>query len=160
MNTLSEYRHTQRGPWFALLYLLSVLFIGLSLFLPDFPPRYVFFFVGMLLAPLAASVHHLTIEDVGDHLWIHFGPLPLFNLRIDYNEIVSVEAARTTLLDGWGIHWSLRGGWVWNIWGRNCVVIRLRNQVLFVGTNDSEGLIGHLQSKASSRQKFGDLLIS
>jgi hypothetical protein len=37
-------------------------------------------------------------------------------------DIGSVEIGRTLHLDGWGIHMSVRGGWVWNLWGRDCVV--------------------------------------
>jgi hypothetical protein len=147
-----KYQHTQWGPWFALLYPLSIVFLALAVLLPDFPLRYIFLPVGIILVPLAAGVHYLTVEDSDDHLWIHFGPLPVFGKRIAYCDIVSVEAGQTTLLDGWGIHWSLRGGWVWNIWGRDCVVIRLCNQVLLVGKNDSAGLLRHLQATVPNLQ--------
>jgi hypothetical protein len=159
MRTECQYRHRQWGPWFALLYPLSVLFVSLAVLLRDFPLWFIFLLVGMLMAPLAAGVHYLTIEDQCDHLWIHFGPLPLFSLRINYREIVSVETGRTTLLDGWGIHWSLRGGWVWNIWGRDCVVIRMRSHVIFVGTNDSDRLLRHLRSQLANLSGSGDLIL-
>lgn len=160
MNAECEYMHTQRGPWSALLYPLSILFIVLAIFLPDFPPRYVFLPVGMMLTVLAAGVHYLTVEDRGTYLWIHFGPLPLFSKRIEYSEIVSVEAGRTTLLDGWGIHLSLRGGWVWNIWGWHCVVIRLRHRVFFLGTDDVERLMSHLQGKVADSDHFEELIVT
>jgi hypothetical protein len=32
-----------------------------------------------------------------------------------------VEIGRTLTLDGWGMHDSIRGGWVWNHLGRDCV---------------------------------------
>lgn len=159
MHTESEYEHTQYGPWSVLLYPLAVLFIALAVFLPDFPLRYIFLPIGLLLPVLASSVHYLSIEDKGNHLSIHFGPLRLFNRRINYDDIVSVEAGRTTLLDGWGIHRSLRGGWVWNIWGRDCVVIRLRNEKFFLGTNDIERLLNHLNSRVTGRTNFEDLIV-
>jgi len=49
----------------------------------------------------------------------------LFRRTIRYDDIISAEIGRTTILDGWGIHMSLRGGWVWNLWGRDCVVLQL-----------------------------------
>ncbi len=76
----------------------------------------------------AALSHHLTVEDEGDRLSVNFGPIPLFRRSVKYENIVKVETGRTTILDGWGIHMSLRGGWVWNLWGRNCVVLRLRKE--------------------------------
>jgi len=55
---------------------------------------------------------------------------------------------RTLLLDGLGIHMSIRGGWVWNIWGRDCVVVHFRNGgTLRIGTDDAENLAGFLQSR-------------
>ncbi len=40
------------------------------------------------------------------------GPIPLFRRSVKYEDIISVEIGRTTILDGYGIHKSLRGGWV------------------------------------------------
>ena len=96
---------------------------------------------------LAASFHHLTVEDEGDRLSISFGPLPLFRRSIRYNDVIGVERGRTTLFDGLGIHLSLRGGWVWNIWGLDCVVLRLQHSTLRVGTDDAEALLAFLQSR-------------
>ena len=54
------------------------------------------------------------------------------------------------LLDGWGIHMSPRGGWVWNIWGRDCVVIHLERGALRVGTDDAENLAAFLKQRTGS----------
>jgi hypothetical protein len=104
-----------------------------------FPP------IGVLMLILAASFHHLTVEDAGDRLSVSFGPLPLFRRSIRYNDLIEVERGRTTLLDGWGIHLSLRGGWVWNIWGHDCVVFRLQQGTLRVGSDDAGALLAFLQ---------------
>jgi hypothetical protein len=97
---------------------------------------------------VAASFHHLTVEDQGDVLSIRFGPVPLFRKIVPYNEIKSVETGRTLLLDGLGIHMSIRGGWVWNIWGRDCVVVHFRNGgTLRIGTDDAENLARFLEGK-------------
>jgi hypothetical protein len=50
-------------------------------------------------------------------LVIRFGPIPLFRRTVRYADIQKVEVGRTLILDGWGIHFSIRGGWVWNLWG-------------------------------------------
>jgi len=110
-----------------------------------FPPT------GLLMLILAASFHHLTVEDKGDRLSIRFGPIPLFRRSIKYENIVSVEVGRTTILDGWGIHMSFRGGWVWNIWGRDCVVLRLRKGILRVGTDDADQLSAFVDRRISDQ---------
>jgi hypothetical protein len=71
----------------------------------------------------------------------------LFRKPITYADIEAVEAGRTLLLDGWGIHLSIRGGWVWNIWGRECVVIQHGGATTRVGTDDAENLIRFLKSR-------------
>jgi hypothetical protein len=103
--------------------------------------------ISFLLLFLAASFHRLTVEDQIDRLSISFGPIPLFRRSIRYDDIVSAEIGRTTILEGWGIHWSFRGGWVWNIWGRDCVVLQLRNGTLIVGTDDAENLAAFVRGR-------------
>src|SRR5262245_32876828 len=117
------YRHTQKGPWFLRLYAVGVLMLVIG-WLREEPVRGIALFVaGAAVLPLAACFRHLTVADEGDRLVLRFGPLPLFQGRVRYEDVRAVEVGGTTLLDGWGIHLSLRGGWVWNIWGRDCVVI-------------------------------------
>ncbi|QDU93709.1 hypothetical protein [Lignipirellula cremea] len=136
-----NYHHTQRSPLCLILYALAITFLVVAWVLRDDPVLiWVFPATALLMLALAPSFHHLTVADQGDHLLIQFGPLPLFRRRVKYEDIESVEVGRTTILDGWGIHWSLRGGWVWNLWGRDCVVLRLRRGTLRVGTDDAEGL--------------------
>jgi len=104
---------------------------------------------GLLSLVLAVSFHHLTVADQGDRLSISFGPVPLFRRSVKYEDIVSAEVGRTTILDGWGIHLSLRGGWVWNLWGRDCVVIRFKNGgTLRVGTDDADNLALFIAQKS------------
>lgn len=80
---------------------------------------------------------------------IRFGklPLPLCNRKLVYKNIIKVEIGRTLLLDGWGIHYSIRGGWVWNIWGRDCVEVYCEKEILRIGTDDAARLSTFLQTK-------------
>ena len=105
--------------------------------------------MGLLVALLGPAFHHLTVEDQGERLAIRFGPIPLFHKTVQYADIVKVEIGRTLILDGWGIHWSFRGGWVWNLWGRACVVVRLKKGLLRIGTDDAENLARFLEGKIS-----------
>ena len=139
--TDGNYRHTQRAPLCLVIYSLTIMFFVLAVVLRHEPMvRWVFPPAGILMLVQAASFHHLTVENEGDRLSIRFGPLPLFRRSVRYEDIVHVESGRTTVLDGWGIHLSLKGGWVWNLWGRDCVVLQLRYSSLRIGTDDAEEL--------------------
>jgi hypothetical protein len=143
------YSHTQKAPLCLLVYALAAVFLALGWFIQDAPPiPWLFPPIGVLMLVIAASFHHLTVEDQGDVLSVHFGPIPLFRKTVKYSDIVSVEVGRTLLLDGLGIHMSIRGGWVWNLWGRDCVVVSFKNgSTLRIGTDDAENLAGFLQSR-------------
>lgn len=151
MNGHSNYRHTQRAPLCLLIYALGAGILVLGWVLRNEPViQWVFPPVGLLMLVLAASFHHLTVEDEVDRLSIGFGPIQLFRRAIRYEDIVNVDVGRTTILDGWGIHMSLQGGWVWNIWGRDCVVLRLRKGILRVGTDDARQLAEFLNARLPS----------
>ena len=145
---MTSYRHTQQAPLCLLLYAVAAMQLMLVLFLPmPDVARAVVAGAGVIVLTLAAGFHHLAVVDEGDRLAIQFGPLTIFRRTLRYADIESVEVDRTTLLDGWGIHMSPRGGWVWNIAGRDCVLIRCRHSVLRVGTDDAENLSRFLESR-------------
>lgn len=146
-----SYHHIQRAPLMILLYGLALLFFAVGVSLRDEPPLpWLFPPIGALMLVLAASFHYLQVEDQGDRLLVSFGPLPLFRRAIRYHEMVSVEPSQTTLLDGWGIHYSFRGGWVWNLWGRDCVKIQLERGVLWLGTDEPVALTEFLKTRLRS----------
>jgi hypothetical protein len=101
----------------------------------------------VLTTLLALSLRHLTVEVEGHRLAVRFGPLPLFRTSVRCEDIEGVEVGRTTLLDCCGIHWSLRGSWVWSLWGWECVVVRHRRGVLRIGTDDATNLALFLRGK-------------
>jgi hypothetical protein len=70
--------------------------------------------------------------------------------RIPYDDMTGVEIGRTTIMDGWGIHWSPWGGWVWSLSAGRCVVIRRRRGVIRVGTDDAERLVEFLMTRIRS----------
>ena len=150
MSNESSYKHVQHAPLCLLLYVLAIVFLVVGLVLKTEPPiPWLFPPIGLFMLVLAASFHHLTVEDTRDRLSVSFGPIPLFRRTIRYDDIISAEIGRTTILDGWGIHMSLRGGWVWNLWGRDCVVLQLRKGILRVGTDDAENLAEFLKGMIS-----------
>ena len=144
------YRHIQKGPWGLMCYAFAVAFLVAAVSLPVLALQITFLVTGLFMLLLGVSIGHLTVEDEGDRLAVRFGPFPLFRRRIPYNDIVDVEQSRTTFLEGWGIHWSPLGGWVRNMWGHDCVVLRLKRGKLKIGTDDAEGLAEFVSSRIRS----------
>jgi hypothetical protein len=131
--------------------MLDAIGVGLMIaaWLSDEPvyARWLMIGLAFLFLLLGSSFRHLTVEDQGEHLEVRFGPIPLFRWRVRYEDVKGVEVGRTLPLDGWGIHMSVRGGWVWNIWGRDCVVLHLDRSPLRIGTDDAENLAGFLKRR-------------
>jgi hypothetical protein len=149
MDTATRgYSHTQKAPLCLILYGSALACVALAWLVGETPGVFIGGGVGLLIALLAPAFHHLTVEDQGDVLAIRFGPVPLFRRTVRYTDIEKVEVGRTLILEGWGIHYSIRGGWVWNLWGRDCVVVYLKKGgVLRIGTDDAANLAGFLEGK-------------
>ncbi|MHB8969624.1 MAG: hypothetical protein ACYC3X_05595 [Pirellulaceae bacterium] len=146
-----SYHHTQKAPWFLLLLAFAALFFTVAWVTRAEPVVPAILVVaGLLMAMLGYSFQDLTVRDEGDRLAICFGPWPLFQRRILYDDMRAVEIGRTTIMHGWGIHWSPWGGWVWSLSAGLCVVIRRRRGVLRVGTDDAERLVEFLTTRIQS----------
>jgi len=144
----AAYSHTQKSPLCILVYGTAIACFGFAWFAQgELPIALILGGSGILTFILGMAFHHLTVENQGDQLAIRFGPLPLFRRTVRYADIEKVEVGRTLILDGWGIHYSIRGGWVWNLWGRDCVVIHLRKGTLRIGTDDASKLARFLEGK-------------
>lgn len=153
-SRIPEYSHTQQAPLSLILYAFSLACFSLAWKIGDTLGIYIAGGVGLLIALLAPMFHHLNVKDDGDELAIRFGPMPLFRRSVRYADIESVEIGRTLILEGWGIHWSMRGGWVWNLWGRDCVVVRFHEGgMLRIGTDDPENLARFLEAKFGGLEK-------
>jgi hypothetical protein len=117
MNTdIAGYSHTQKAPLYLLLCGIAIaLFVGAWIIYDEFPGLLILAGSGLFMLFLGMAFHHLTVADQGDVLVIRFGPIPLFRRTVRYADIEKVEIGRTLILDGWGIHLSIRGGSVWNL---------------------------------------------
>lgn len=160
----SAYRHIQRSPFGWMFLAISTASLAALLWSwsqGKFPEKlapfdgigvsgWVAFTVGF--AFLGLSFQSLLVADEGDVLLVAFGPLRLPRIRIRYADIERIEVGRTTLLDGWGIHGGLRG-WVWNIWGRDCVILhRSRGRTLLIGTDEPERLAAFLKARITDSE--------
>lgn len=143
-----RYEHVQSAPLHLLLWVSAAGTATAAATANDPVGRLVLVVGSLLTAVLAASFGRLTVRDEGERLAIRFGPLPLFRRFVPFGEIESAQTGRTTLLEGWGIHLSPGGGWVWNLWGRDCVDLQLTGgRRLRVGTDDPEGLLRGVRSR-------------
>jgi hypothetical protein len=101
--------------------------------------------VAVVFAGIGICFRSLSVRDAGDRLVLRFGPLPIFSKSIPYASITAVEVSRSTLIDGWGIHWIPGRGWIWNLWGFDCVRIEQGGRAFRIGTDDAEGLAEFLR---------------
>ena len=150
-----QYNHAQTSPVYMILVSVGIAMLIGGWLTPELAVQITLFCSGGLMFVLALSFRELTVSDVGDHLRIGFGPLPLFRRHVLYSEIESVEQARSTILDGWGIHLSPSGGWTWNLWGFDCVDVRYRKgeklKKVRIGTDDPVGLAKFLNERIGQK---------
>ena len=145
------YEHTQRGPLHLILLGSAVGSALLAWSVTDEPPAMLIALGASLLMLLCAFFFaSLTVRDEGAHLAVRFGPIPVFRTRIPYSSITGVAAAKSSLLDGWGVHWMPGRGWIYNIWGFGCVRVDLGGKTVRVGTDDVDGLVHFLTTKLDS----------
>ncbi len=145
------YSHTQESPLWMILFGSSIPFFVLAWIAREQPIVVdIMIVAAVLLVLVGLAFHHLTVEDEGDRLEIRFGPLPFLETSVRYEDIQRVEIGRTTILDGWGIHWSPWHGWIWNLWGWDCVLIQRHRGVLRVGSDDTQNLAEFLKGKMAA----------
>ena len=107
---------------------------------------------GVLTTILSLCFRTLTVRDGGDALEIRFGRVPLFRRGIPYASIHAARPARSSLIDGWGVHWAPGRGWTWNLWGRDCVELDLGGKTLRIGTDDRDGLFAFLSGTLDAHE--------
>jgi hypothetical protein len=146
------YRHKQKGPvYLALLTIAAVAGLCALLFFDEGVVFAGLLAGAMIFTVLGVSFREMTVEDQGQSLLIRFGPLPLFQKRLSYAAMTGVEAARCSLIDGLGIHCVPGRGWIYNLWGGECVLVRCGDRRIRIGSDDVAGLLVFLQAKISER---------
>jgi len=142
------YEHTQRGPWRWIGYAIVVALVPVLWQVADEPVAVVLIAGGAALIMVTTEgFSRLTIRDDGDRLGVYFGPPPIARTQIAYRDIDTVEADRSTFLDGWGIHWTPGRGVIYNVWGYDCVRITADRRVIRLGTDDVDTLVAFLTAK-------------
>jgi len=135
-----SYQHTQRGTLIITVTLgLAAVFIGLGLTVTSATPLWI---STPILLAIAWLFRSLTVEMTDRELLWRFGP-GLIRNRVSLGEIVAAEPVRTG--PSWGIHWSPRTGWLYNVSGFDAVMITLRNGKKFtLGTDEPQALTARL----------------
>ncbi len=60
---------------------------------------------------------------------------------IALGDIASAEVTQTNLLEGWGLHWTIWHGWLWNVGGFQAVeIFKTNGGGVTLGTDDPQGL--------------------
>ncbi|MGI6417969.1 MAG: hypothetical protein ACOX1P_20135 [Thermoguttaceae bacterium] len=145
------YEHTQRGPGRYLGYLAAAGMVPLIWTAGnDTLAAVAIGAAALLVVVVCEGFSRLTIRDEGDRLGVHFGPPPVWRTHILYRDMVSAEQAKTTFLDGWGVHWMPGRGMTYNVWGFDCVKIKTARRTIQLGTDDAGGLAAFLAAKIAA----------
>jgi hypothetical protein len=146
-----EYEHTQWAPMYWLLLAPALLMLLLAAaFSQQEDVALIMLAASAFLACMAYSFRSLRVVDEGDSLAIRYGTLPVFRKRIRYADIQAATHDRTSVVDGWGIHWVPCRGWTFNLWGFDCTrLILTSGRTIRIGTDDPHGLVQFLNRKLS-----------
>ena len=135
---MQTYEHRQLSPWLLLAFVLILVafaFFGNS-GVGQLEKLAAFVLVSLLTLAFASLC---TRVDAGGVSWTYTWGFP--GGSIPFSDIAEVQMTRTSWWEGFGIHWSLWHGWLWNVWGHAAVSIRKRNGALItLGTDDPQGL--------------------
>ena len=62
--------------------------------------------------------------------------------HVDFANLANARVTQTNLLEGWGIHWTIWHGWLWNVQGFQAVELECRDgRDVTIGTDDPQGLL-------------------
>jgi hypothetical protein len=141
---MKTYQHIQKAKYL----LVSVGAVGAVFAILGATMHPAFFVALPILLLIGWLFHSLSIEVADAKLRWWFGP-GLIRKQAPRAEIASVKVVRTSLLEGWGIHYS-RFGWLYNASGLDAIAITLKNGEHFVlGTDEPHKLAEALAQNAT-----------
>jgi len=115
---------------------------------PGWHPDVFLWAIAATLVVAVALFWSMTVQVTGEALAFWFGP-GLIRKRVPLAEIATVEEVRTTIWQGWGIHWTTRG-WLYNVSGLGAVLVKLKTgKALLVGTDEPRALADALREGIS-----------
>jgi hypothetical protein len=160
----STYSHTQVGWWLIVTLgivalAIFVMFSGIARGGSSVSPagaRIVGGFVVLTLVITAALLTSLTVTVTSERVAWRFGP-GLIHFSLPLAEIADAAPTRTPLWAGIGIHWIVNG-WVYNVSGRDSVVLTKRDgSKVWIGTDEPERLAAAIElARAGSASAAAD----
>jgi hypothetical protein len=150
-----KYEHTQTGWPIRISFGIAAagLLIASVLTLDTLPPiaRTVFALGALLLALLGWVWSGLTIRIADGKLHWRFG-LGWPRKSVPLERIAGVETTHTTFWEGWGVH-RTRRGWLYNVAGRDAVLIRQHDGKSFMlGTDEPRKLRNAIERAIASKR--------
>ncbi len=138
-----RYEHTQRAIVLLVTFLASIFsLLALDMLVPGLRAMLVTIIGILTICGLIFS--SLTIRITEQALEWQFG-LGLIRKEVPLKEIEGVEVTGTTVLQGWGIHYTSRG-WLYNVSGFRAIAVTLKNGKQFVlGTDEPEQLVAAIR---------------
>ncbi len=152
MGSTMNYEHTQKLPDNVLIAAgAASLAVGLT------PPGMLMrLAVWGILGSTVAAFRSLTVKVDESELSFYFGD-GLIRKSINLKEIISVQIIRTTILQGWGIHW-LGNGWIYNVYGLDAIELSHENgKRTIVGSDDCENLAKAVRDRLLHRDHYDDM---
>ena len=145
---MDSYSHTQSGKLHYVVIAVALAQFLVALLMIDEPiVASMVFAIGLLILLLSFMLQTLTVSDEGDRLKVQYGPLRMIHKRFRYTDISSAKAARSKVIDGWGIHTFPGRGTTFNLWGFDCVEMTVAGRTIRIGTDDPQGLAEFLKTK-------------
>lgn len=151
---MQPYSHRQHSPVIpVVLAVIVVTMMGGLLVLPrgvDPGPYVVPVMVMIIIVAAVAMLSRLTtsVDERGVRWAFGFG-FP--SGSIDAGSLARAQITQTNLMEGWGIHWTIWHGWLWNVWGFQAVQIFTRDgSSVTIGTDDPQGFLQAINAACSA----------
>ncbi len=136
---MERYEHQQHSTW---MYWIAIAVLGMFVLLSRADPAAG---LGLAIASIvvAASIAIFSLlttrVDADAVSWFFGWGWPAGSIPLA--DIQSVEGTETNLVEGWGIHWTIWHGWLWNVGGFQAVeMIKRDGSRITLGTDDPQGL--------------------
>jgi hypothetical protein len=135
---MRTYEHRQISPWIVVaIALVATAFLMYGSAQTGFAEKLAAFALVMVIV-LPFSSLSTRVDERGLSWSFAFG-FP--NGFIPFVDIEDAQITTTKIWEGFGIHWTIWHGWLWNVSGFRAVTIHKRNRKLVtIGTDDPQGL--------------------
>jgi len=135
---MQTYEHTQRAQWMVLL--LAVIAVAMAMGAFIYGPLQMLFLPAIIVLIAIAFTTLSTRVDANGVSWAFTLGWPSYHVA--FSEIDTLDVTTTNFwLEGYGIHWTIWHGWLWNVSGYGAVMIRTRDgSRVTIGTDDPQGL--------------------